>query len=66
MIYKFFDKNYRDTNDHNEAGTISEDQELAAELHNSITRKIHAKYTCLIEITFGVLILQHAGNKQMQ
>ena len=40
MLYKFCDKKSRDTTIHTGAGIeISEDQQLANELHNPITRK---------------------------
>lgn len=43
MVYKFFDKISRDTNNHIGAGTISENTILANELHKSITRKIQRR-----------------------
>ena len=52
MIYNFFNKKAGDTITHIVAGIISKNQQLASELLRG------ARYTQLIEIPFGELILQ--------
>ena len=62
MVYKCFDKQSRDITTHTGTRIISNDQQLANELHRPITRKLrNTKYIHHFEITFGVLII----NKQI-
>ena len=52
-VYKFLDKKAGET-----GKGISENQELASQLSESISRKFKKSHTHLIDITFGMLILQ--------
>ena len=57
MVYKFFDKKSRDTTNHVGAGIIFENWPMSYTIP-SLENFRGAKYTHLIKVTVGILILQ--------